>query len=62
MASETLKTPEVKEKKAQGERDRKKKNGIPVPICSNFTWILLAILIHFLKSYVLLKQNYNGFL
>lgn len=61
MASETLKTPEVKEKMAQGERDRKK-NGIPVPICSTFTWILLAILIHFLKSYVLLKQNYNGFL
>lgn len=42
MASETLKTPEVKEKKAQGERDRKKKMAfqfLTVQLLLGFYWL-----------------------
>lgn len=42
--------------------EKKKLNGIPVRIYSVFNWILLDMLIHFLKSCVLLKQSCNEFL
>ena len=63
-ALRSTKTPRTKGKDGIREKgtEKNKLNSIPVPICSVFTWILLDILIHFLKSCVLLKQSCNEFL
>lgn len=64
-ALRSTKTPRSKEEngiREKGTEKKKKLNGIPVRIYSVFNWILLDMLIHFLKSCVLLKQSCNEFL
>ena len=64
-ALRSTKTPRSKEEngiREKGTEKKKKLNGISVSIYLVFTWILLDILIHFLKSFILLKQSCNEFL